>query len=111
MDHFQVPFSVITVWRPAGGSASRVRVKHRPYLDGVWDFPQGRAGGDAVFPPELCNLLVESFTSPGDLVVDPTCGRGSLLSTAASAGRRAVGYEIDPALIPDIEANGIEVVQ
>ncbi len=107
MDFFQVPFSVITVWRPKGGTASRAKIKHRPYLDGIWDFKQANKGGDAWFPDGLCDVLIDAFTSPGDLVVDPLCGSGRLLGRAAAQGRTAIGYEINKELAATLAANGV----
>lgn len=109
IDFFQVPFTSVGIWRPIGGTASRAKIRHRPYLDGVWDFPQRTKGGDAVFPTELCDLLIEAFTVPGDLIVDPMAGSAMLLSRAAAMGRTGRGYEIDRKLIPTIRANNVEV--
>ena len=41
--------------------------------------------------PEVARHLVEAFTRPGDLVIDPLAGPGILLTEAAAAGRRAAG--------------------
>ena len=40
--------------------------------------------------------LVQQFTDPGDLVVDPFCGSGSTGVACVRLGRRFLGYEIDP---------------
>ena len=40
--------------------------------------------------------LLEAFTMPGDLVVDPFAGAGTVLAAAFQLRRRAIGYEIDP---------------
>ncbi len=48
-------------------------------------------------PPELVRRLIELFTVPGDLVVDPFAGSGQVLGMARDLGRRAIGYERDPA--------------
>lgn len=39
--------------------------------------------------------LIEIFTDPGDVVIDPCCGSGSTLRAAAEIGRSAFGFEID----------------
>jgi len=39
--------------------------------------------------------LIESFTDPGDVVIDPCAGSGSTLRAAAELGRSAYGFEID----------------
>lgn len=38
--------------------------------------------------------LVEHYTAPGDVVLDPFCGAGSTLLAAYHQGRRAVGVEV-----------------
>ncbi|MDB6104016.1 MAG: methylase [Gammaproteobacteria bacterium] len=40
--------------------------------------------------------IVEAFSQPGDLVVDPFSGSGSTSIAAAMAGRRYLGIELEP---------------
>ncbi len=49
-------------------------------------------------PPRLMARLIEYFTKPGDLVLDPFAGVGGTLLGAAicRAPRRALGFEIEP---------------
>lgn len=46
-------------------------------------------------PVKVLRRLIEIFTDPGELVIDPCCGSGSTLRAAAEAGRGAIGFEID----------------
>ena len=46
-------------------------------------------------PVKVLRRLIEIFTDPGELVIDPVCGSGSTLRAAAEAGRSAIGFEID----------------
>ena len=39
--------------------------------------------------------LIEIFTDPGDVVIDPCAGSGSTLRAALECGRSAYGFEID----------------
>lgn len=46
-------------------------------------------------PVEMLRRLVQTFSKPGDLVLDPFCGSGSTLLAARLEGRRAIGIEKD----------------
>lgn len=46
-------------------------------------------------PIELLKTLIEIFTDPGDVVIDPVAGSGSTLVAAERLGRKAYGFEID----------------
>ena len=46
-------------------------------------------------PVSVLKKLIETFTDPGDVVIDPCCGSGSTLRAAAELGRSAYGFEID----------------
>jgi site-specific DNA-methyltransferase (adenine-specific) len=45
-------------------------------------------------PVELLARLIELFTDPGDVVIDPVSGSGSTLIAAERLGRKAYGFEI-----------------
>jgi len=53
-------------------------------------------------PPELVTKLIELFSNPGDLVLDPFCGVGTTLLCARAAGRYAVGIERNEAQCAEI---------
>lgn len=46
-------------------------------------------------PVRLLEQLIQTFTDPGDVVIDPCCGSGSTLRAARNLGRSAFGFEID----------------
>jgi site-specific DNA-methyltransferase (adenine-specific) len=46
-------------------------------------------------PVATIKQLIEVFTDPGDVVIDPCCGSGTTLRAAAELGRNAYGFEID----------------
>ena len=50
----------------------------------------------AAYPEELVALLLETYTNPGDTVLDPFVGSGTTLKVARHMGRRGVGYELNP---------------
>lgn len=46
-------------------------------------------------PVKLLKKLIETFTDPGDVVIDPCCGSGTTLRAARELGRSSYGFEID----------------
>jgi len=44
---------------------------------------------------KVLKKLIETFTDPGDVVIDPCCGSGATLRAAHELGRNAFGFEID----------------
>lgn len=45
-------------------------------------------------PVPVLRRLIEIFTDPGDVVIDPVAGSGTTLRAAAQCGRKAYGFEI-----------------
>src|SRR3989442_3886123 len=70
----------------------------------AWDFPTQSAGhrdaGDAscngVTPAGCAANLVRRYTGPGELVVDPMAGSGTIGDVARALGRRAVSFDLAP---------------
>lgn len=46
-------------------------------------------------PVKVLKKLIEIFTDPGDIVIDPCCGSGSTLRACMETGRTGYGFEID----------------
>ena len=46
--------------------------------------------------PSIARGAVAAFTAPGDAVVDPFCGSGTVLVEAMGLGRRALGVDASP---------------
>ena len=46
-------------------------------------------------PVKVLKQLIEIFTDPGDVVIDPCAGSGSTLRAATELCRSAFGFEID----------------
>ncbi len=56
--------------------------------------------------PKLCRtLLTLAGARPGDTVLDPFCGTGTLLMEAALRGMRCIGMDIDPEAVSGTQAN------
>ena len=64
-------------------------------------------------PVELGRYLVRTYTNPGDIVLDNTCGSGSFLVSALLEGRNFIGIEKneDVALFKAKEIDYIEVAK
>jgi len=54
--------------------------------------------------------LIELFTDPGEVVIDPCAGSGSTLLAAANCGRRAYGFEIKKDFFKDANEKVLCVV-
>ena len=88
-------------------------VPAKPRLDlqttTLWEYPSQHYGaemqGDQAYigatPSWVIWNLLERYTKPGDLVVDPMCGSGTTLDVARDLDRRALGYDVAPSR-PDI---------
>lgn len=50
----------------------------------------------AMFPESFVEQQLIKFSSPGDLVFDPFCGRGTTVLESLLKGRRAAGSDINP---------------
>lgn len=109
VNFFQPPFSHVMVF--GRGKTTRAKLKYKPYLRGLWDYPQTRGSDKAGYPDGLCELLLRTFTKRGNSVVDPFAGTGRLLGMAAAHGRTATGYEIDEAMVSILQGNNCEVVR
>ncbi len=59
----------------------------------------------AALPPRLARALVNLVAAPGDALIDPCCGVGTVLAEAADMGVRAVGCDINPRLVEHAAAN------
>jgi hypothetical protein len=58
--------------------------------------------------PETARRLVEALSRPGERVLDPFCGSGTVLVEARLAGRAALGVDVNPLAIElsELKANG-----
>jgi DNA modification methylase len=70
----------------------------------LWEYPSQHYGnemqGDQSYvgatPSYVIWNLLQRYTKPKDLVVDPMCGSGTTLDVARDLDRRALGYDVAP---------------
>lgn len=70
----------------------------------LWDYPSQHYGealqGDPKYkgatPSYIIWNLLQRYTEPKDLVIDPCAGSGTTLDVARDLGRRALGYDVHP---------------
>ncbi|MYC76513.1 methyltransferase domain-containing protein [Candidatus Poribacteria bacterium] len=68
--------------------------------DGVWlSHNQRPYVTSSSLPARLARVLVNLVASPGDRLLDPCCGTGTIVMSAAHSGIHAVGYDINPRMI------------
>lgn len=70
----------------------------------LWDYlkqsygkkPKGNNKFQGVTPAFIIWNMVQRYTKPGDLVVDPMAGSGTTIDVCEEEGRRVIGYDINP---------------
>jgi modification methylase len=55
--------------------------------------------------PALAKRIIEEYSSPGDLVVDPMCGIGTSVVEGAAIGRQYIGIDLEPRWVDVAKAN------
>jgi site-specific DNA-methyltransferase (adenine-specific) len=69
----------------------------------IFDWFEWRRDSSKVYPKihptqkpiSVLKRLIEIFTDPGDVVIDPVAGSGSTLRAAYELGRNSYGFEVD----------------
>lgn len=97
--------------RPSGARPRRpFKPRLRRQTTTLWEYPSQHYGseeqGDSRYvgatPSYVVWNLIDRYTMPDALVVDPMCGSGTTLDVARDTGRRARGFDLAP-YRPDIE--------
>jgi DNA modification methylase len=83
----------------------------------LWYHPAQQYAGEVMGDPRFAGRtpayvvwnLLQRYTRPGDLVVDPFAGGGTTLDVARSLGREARGFDVAPARadVEEADARGI----
>jgi DNA modification methylase len=76
-------------------------VKDKKIKGNVWEYVVGKnkedqeaKGHPAPFPCELARDHILSWSTEGDIVLDPMCGSGTTCKVAAQLGRKFIGIDI-----------------
>lgn len=67
------------------------------WASGVWKIPNSSVGGAKHMTPfayELCRRLIKLYSVPGDVILDPFGGSGTVNRAAIENGRNAIGIEL-----------------
>ena len=70
----------------------------------LWDYPRqsygkkpkGSNSFQGVTPAFIIYNLVQRYTKPGDLVVDPMAGSGTTIDVCEEEKRKVIGYDVNP---------------
>ena len=83
----------------------------------VWQFPKVTSGKDrsskertphpAQFPIAVVDRIVKACSVPGDVILDPFLGSGSMIEAALRNDRLAIGFELNPKYV-ELAASRIE---
>ncbi len=57
----------------------------------------------AVFPHELVEKIINNFSTPGQVILDPFSGTGTTFYSCVELDRKFVGFELDKELCEDIK--------
>lgn len=80
-------------------SPSEVKSEGNRYPNDIVYFKTAESEGKVYHPTQkpvsLGRYLIKTFTNPGDVVLDNTCGSGSFLVAAVLEGRNIIGIELD----------------
>lgn len=91
--------------------ASAIMMRSRPFKPELrrqpttlWEYPSQHYGtgmqGDARYvgatPSYVIWNVIQAYTKPGDLIVDPFCGSGTTLDVAKDTQRMARGFDLKP---------------
>ncbi len=90
----------------AGKVPDATQADEKPSLETttLWDYPKQSYGKtpkgnnkfQGVTPAFLIWNLVQRYTKPEDLVVDPMAGSGTTIDVCKEEGRKVIGYDIAP---------------
>ena len=93
---FEAPMVASTSNRMAGAPKKATDVLCIPSINNM---ARERTGYPTQKPLALLDMLVRACCPPGGVVLDPCCGSGTTLVAAEGAGRRGIGFDVNPAAV------------
>lgn len=89
----------VYVYKKAGDceliKASDITLKEwAEWADGVWNISNSGIGHTTPFAEELVRRCVKLWSCPGDTILDPFAGAGTVNKVAIENGRNAIGIEL-----------------
>lgn len=92
-------------------------IKAEKVLGNVWYIPSGKGKSTkddvdhpAIFPEELARRHILSWSNPGDMVLDPMCGSGTVQKVSIVNRRPTIGIDISPEYL-DITIKRIDLTR
>jgi site-specific DNA-methyltransferase (adenine-specific) len=75
-----------------------IAAKEEKIRSNVWEYSTGGQcqGHPAPFPPNLPSELIQAWSNPGDIILDPFAGSGTTLKAAKELNRKYLGIEVNP---------------
>lgn len=67
----------------------------RPDISSVEFIEWSKSVWDVPMPHEITRRLIKIYTYPGDIILDPFTGTGTVAAVASALGRHYIGYEED----------------
>ena len=85
-------------WSQVGKVVQELKIPDsvlRIYPERSNEYRAGEEGHPAIYPELLPQALIDAYSSPGELVLDPFVGSGTTGVAAISLGRKFIGIEIE----------------
>lgn len=116
-------FNIDTVRDTDHLSSYWIKYPERYHPDGkapsdLWHFPipnqgswaKGQSRHQCPFPVGLVGRMISISTKPGDIVLDPFSGTGSVAAVASHLGRHAIGMEINHSFVDEFDESGFDAL-
>lgn len=79
----------------SGRTQKQFALNNTRYANNIWviGVAQNKTGHPAVFPEQIANDHILSWSNPGDIVLDPFVGSGTTAKMAKLNGRHFIGFD------------------